>query len=166
MDADLLGKRSPPAKNTLHNRKGGRNAIGIGGRNGIGMGGRIRIGMGGRNQIGIGGRITSESAPTVVAALMELMDDLHADVRAGAACALGRLGWTEARQALVRLLEDAPTVGVIEALAGVADDDVVVLLGRVARARPVLADTVLAALDELASTMAVKVANGLRVEQR
>lgn len=104
--------------------------------------------------------------PTVVAALMELMDDLHADVRAGAACALGRLGWTEARQALVRLLEDAPTVGVIEALAGVADDDVVVLLGRVARARPVLADVVLAALDELGSTMAVKVANGLRVEQR
>jgi len=87
------------------------------------------------------------AAAPVTAALVALLEDLHASVSAAAACALGRSGRTEARAELMRLLSAAPGPEVIEALAGVADEDCLVLLGRVARERRELAPAVLDALE-------------------
>jgi len=98
----------------------------------------------------------------VIAVLVDLLDDLNAVVHASAACALGRMGLAEALPALVRLLDGAPTVEVVEAAVAVADDDTVVRLGRIARSRPDLADAVLDALDACDGALAAKVASGLR----
>jgi hypothetical protein len=52
--------------------------------------------------------------PAVLQVLLGLADDGDSDVRVAAACALGRRGRSEARQTLVRLLRDAPSVEVID----------------------------------------------------
>ena len=64
-----------------------------------------------------------------------------------AACALSRMGRSEARPVLLRLLLEAPSAAVIDALSVVADEQCLVILGRIARTRPDLADAALAALD-------------------
>lgn len=102
------------------------------------------------------------AAPEVLAALIELLDDLDREVAIAAACALGRMGRVEALAPLKRGLNERPSPRVIEAVAGVADDDAIVLLARVARARPELAVSALAALDEIDSTRAAKAASALR----
>lgn len=79
--------------------------------------------------------------------LLELTHDEAAEVRAAAACALGRMGRREALPMLTRLLREAPTIMVIDAVAAVADEDCVILLARLARSRDDLAE---AALDTLA----------------
>ncbi len=86
---------------------------------------------------------SSRSAPL----LIELLADLHPQVTSAAACALGRLGRPEARPMLKRLLAQFPTPEVIEALGPIADEDALVLLGRVARRCPHLKDAVLTALE-------------------
>jgi hypothetical protein len=83
----------------------------------------------------------------LVPRLLELARDAAGEVRAAAACALGRMGRHEALPMLRRLLREAPSDAVIEAAAAVADEDCVVLLGRIARTRPDLAE---AATDALA----------------
>lgn len=87
--------------------------------------------------------------PAAVPVLLDLARD--GDVRVGAAalCALGRMGRQEARPALVRLLRDAPSPEIIDAVATIADEDCVVLLGRTARTRPALAGAVLEALEAI-----------------
>ena len=70
----------------------------------------------------------------VAATLLELMGDLHQDVCMAAACTLARLRRSEARPLLIRALTLAPTVRVIDAIAPIADDECIVLLGRLARA--------------------------------
>ena len=50
----------------------------------------------------------------------------------------------------------------VEALAGVADDEAVVLLARVGRARPDLALSVLSALEEIDSPRAAAAVSGLK----
>jgi len=102
----------------------------------------------------------------VIAVLADLLDDLNAAVHAAAACALGRMGRATALPALAKLLEAAPTVEVVEATATVADDDTVVLLGRLARNRPDLRDAVVDALDACDTALAAKVAGGLRSGRR
>lgn len=94
--------------------------------------------------------------------LIDLLGDLHPPVAAAAACALGRRGRIEARHVLVHLLGDSPSVEVIEAMAGVADDDALVRLGQLARARPDLADAVIAALDDLDEPRAAVIAGSVR----
>jgi hypothetical protein len=84
--------------------------------------------------------------PAVVPVLLALTDDGDGNVRVAALCALGRIGRREAGPALARLLRDAPSPEVIEAIPGIADEDCIVLLGRLARTQPALAD---AALDAL-----------------
>ena len=64
-----------------------------------------------------------------------------------AACLLRRMGRTEARPSLLRLLREVPSAAVIEPISAIADEECLVILGRIARTRPDLADAALAALD-------------------
>jgi HEAT repeats len=83
----------------------------------------------------------------VLQVLLDLADDGDSDVRVAAACALGRMGRHEARQALNRLLRDAPSLEVIEAIPAIADEDCIILLGRLLRTRPGLASVARDALE-------------------
>lgn len=100
--------------------------------------------------------------PDIVATLIELLADLDREVATAAACALGRMGRVEARDRLKRCLNEGPSPRVIEAVAGVADEDAVVFLARIGRARPELAASILSALDEIDHTRAAAAASGLR----
>jgi HEAT repeat protein len=96
--------------------------------------------------------------PEATAPLNELLDDLHPHVAAAAACALGRLGRGEVRPLLVRFLRAEPTAELIDAIVPIADEECVILLGRVARARPDLSESVLDALDAIDDPRAEKIA--------
>lgn len=75
----------------------------------------------------------ARGGPDVIATLLDLMGDLHNNVSVAAACALARLGRTEARPLLIRTLSQAPSVRAVEAIAEIADEECIVLLGRIAR---------------------------------
>jgi len=94
--------------------------------------------------------------------LMELLDDLHGPVASAAAVALGRIGRVEARPLLMSLLRREPSAEIVGALAQIADEDVIVSFGRVARALPDFAQPVLDALDQLGDFRASRVAAALR----
>ncbi len=98
----------------------------------------------------------------IVATLIELLADADGEVATAAACALGRMGRTEARDRLKRCLTDRPSPRVIEAVTGVADEEAAVFLARVGRKRPDLANCVLSALDEIDQARAAAAAKGLR----
>jgi hypothetical protein len=100
--------------------------------------------------------------PDAVALLIDLLDDLSAAVTVAAACALGRMGQVESRPALIRLLRECPSEEVIEAIAGVADEECLVLLGRVARTKFELTGAVLTVLDEMDNPRAAVIAAGVR----
>jgi hypothetical protein len=100
--------------------------------------------------------------PAVQGLLIERLADLDPAVRLAAACALGRMGRGEARPMLIRRLETAPSSQILEALAGVADEDAVVRMGRLGRARPKLAGAVLKALEACDHPRATTIAEGLR----
>ncbi|MTJ83192.1 MAG: hypothetical protein F8N37_19575 [Telmatospirillum sp.] len=101
-------------------------------------------------------------APGAIGALESLLDDLHADVVHGAACALGRRKKEVARKTLLRLIRAAPDPDVIDALIQVADADCVAILGQTGRRYPALKDRVLEALDGSDHPVAAKVAATLR----
>jgi len=75
----------------------------------------------------------ARSGPEVNAILVDLLGDLNRGVCVEAACALGRMGRPEAVPLLRHALRQAPSLRVIEAVAAVADEECVVLLGRLAR---------------------------------
>jgi hypothetical protein len=106
-------------------------------------------------------RLAAPSA-AAVAVLIDLLDDLHDDVTAAAACTLGRLGRNEASPRLIRLLANSPSPEAIDAFARIADDDGIILLGRLATSHPDLGVAVLQALDESDLPRAAVVAAGLR----
>jgi hypothetical protein len=87
--------------------------------------------------------------PNVISVLVDLLDDLNGAVARSAACALGRMGRTEARATLVRLLHEAPSAEIIDASASLADEDCIVRLGQIARQRPDLAALALDALADI-----------------
>lgn len=78
----------------------------------------------------------ARSGPDVITTLCDLLGDLHRDVCIEAACALGRMGRPEAALVLKQALRQAPSQRVIEAVPPIADEECVVLLGRIARAAP------------------------------
>jgi hypothetical protein len=82
--------------------------------------------------------------------LVDLLGDLHETVATAAACALGRMGRVEARPMLLRVLRAEPSAEVIDAVGFVADEECIVLLGRIARTRPDLAACAIAALEQIA----------------
>jgi hypothetical protein len=100
--------------------------------------------------------------PPAIPLLIDLIEDRVPDVGIAAACALGRLGRAEARPVLRRLLQDQPLPEIIEAIAPVADEDCIVLLGRVARLVPDRADAVLDALDAIDHPRAQALAASIR----
>jgi HEAT repeat protein len=106
-------------------------------------------------------RLARPSAGTT-AVLVDLLTDLHDSVTAAAACALGRMGREEARPRLIRLLANDPSPEAIDAFAGIADDDGLVVLGRLAVSRPELAEAILDALEENDLPRAAQVAAGVR----
>jgi hypothetical protein len=94
--------------------------------------------------------------------LIELLDDLNRPVATAAACALGRMGRTEARPLLIRLLIEAPSAEVINAVIPIADDVCIVTLGRIARNLPDLAAPAIAALDDMDNDRAAAIVSALR----
>jgi len=60
------------------------------------------------------------------------------------------------------LRHEAPSAAVIDSISAVADEECLVILGRIARMRPDLADAALAALDSVGSSRAVKIAAASR----
>lgn len=102
------------------------------------------------------------SAPAHLGVLTELLDDLHSDVANAAAIALGRTGRVEGRPALMALLLRKPAAELIEALVPIADEEVIVTLGRIARAMPPLRQPVLDALEQIDHPRAATVAQWLR----
>jgi hypothetical protein len=59
------------------------------------------------------------------------------------------MGRTEARPLLKRLLRDEPSEEAIEAAASIADEECMILLGRITRSTPDLAAAALDALDSI-----------------
>ncbi len=98
----------------------------------------------------------------VAASLVAMLGDPNGEVSAAAACALGRMGRAEARTHLKRYLIERPSDRVVEALAGVADDEAIVLLARVGRARPDLALSIVSALEDIDNARAASAASRLR----
>jgi hypothetical protein len=98
----------------------------------------------------------------VIAALLDLLSDLHANVTHAAALALGRLGRREGAAVLARLLGTAPSKEVVGALAAIAEDDDWVRLGQTAMRVPDLAGVVLEVLEDSEAPRAAAVAEGVR----
>lgn len=101
------------------------------------------------------------SATAHLGLLTELLDDLHGDVASAAAIALGRAGRVEARSALTALLLRQASREVIEALAPIANQEVIVVLGRIARTTPAFRQPVLDVLEQIDDPRAATVARGL-----
>jgi hypothetical protein len=101
----------------------------------------------------------------LVPRLLELARDEAGEVRDAAACALGRMGRREALPTLTRLLREDPSAVVIDAVASVADEDCVILLGRIARARPELAPLVRETLAVIAHPRAPQLLQSLSAGQ-
>jgi hypothetical protein len=99
--------------------------------------------------------------PEAVPVLVDLLDDPAGEVSATAACALGRLGRRQALPALTRLLQEAPSRAVIEAVTPIADEDCVVFLARIVRSVPDLADAALDALEVVDHPRAAQLLPGL-----
>jgi len=98
------------------------------------------------------------ASPEAAALLRDLLDDLHPYVQMAAACALGRSGRREVRPFLLRFLREQPSTELIDAIAPVADEECIILLGRVADARPDLSQAILDALDGIDHPRAEKIA--------
>jgi HEAT repeats len=101
-------------------------------------------------------------SPAVTPMLLALLEDIDREVARAAACGLGRAGRGEARPVLLRLLREAPSAEVIDAAIAVADEECLVLFGRLARTRPDLAEAALAALDAIPSPRAATIAAAAR----
>jgi hypothetical protein len=100
--------------------------------------------------------------PEAIALMIELLGDLNGVVATAAACSLGRMGRIEGRPALALLLRQAPSIEAIDAASEVADEECLVLLGRIARTRPDLADAALTALDSIEDPRAAQIAAAVR----
>lgn len=87
--------------------------------------------------------------PKVVPCLAACLQDHVPEIRDAAACALGRLGRNEALAPLTHLLQQAPSPDIIDAVTSIANEDVVILLGRIARTRPDLRKAAIEALGAI-----------------
>jgi HEAT repeat protein len=100
--------------------------------------------------------------PELISILIDLLDDLDRTVVTSAAFALGRMGKIEARPILRSLLEDDPSEDVIDAVASIADEECLVLLGRIARSSSALADAALNGLENVDDHRAFTIAGAIR----
>jgi hypothetical protein len=97
-----------------------------------------------------------------MALLTGLLDDRDRSVASAAACALGRLGHRGACPALKQLLREQPSRNVVESIPAVADEECTVLLGRLARTVPTLADAAIEALESIAHPRASAITAAVR----
>ena len=93
--------------------------------------------------------------------LREGLRDRSPSIRRSAAIAMGNRGLAEAGPVLIAELARDPSIAVIEALAAIADDDLVVHLGRCAERHPSLAGAVVAALRDMENERAARLARRL-----
>jgi hypothetical protein len=100
--------------------------------------------------------------PDIVATLIDLLSDLHREVSIAAACALGRMGRPEAAPLLKQALRQSPSLPVIEAVPPIADEECIVLLGRIARSSSDLNAAACDALDAIEHPVAERLAARLR----
>ena len=98
----------------------------------------------------------------VVTILIAMLDDTDDEVAIASACALGRMGRMEALIYLKRYLTERPSVRVVEALVGVADDEAIVFLQRAGHFRRELAPSIISALEEIDTEKALKAAATLK----
>jgi hypothetical protein len=104
----------------------------------------------------------ARTGPDIVATLIDLLGDLHSNVALEAACALARLGRPESLSPLKRRLTESPSTRVIEAIPPIADEECIVLLGRLARsASPELAAVARDALDATEHPLAARLLDRL-----
>jgi hypothetical protein len=101
----------------------------------------------------------------LVADLLARLDDPDARVARAAACTLGQMGRVEARPLLLGLLRKEPAAAVIEAVSPIADEECLVLFGRIARTMPALASAALDALDGVDEPRAHVIAAAARKQQ-
>lgn len=101
-------------------------------------------------------------SPEVIGLLIGLLRNRDRAVALSAACALGRLGRSDALPSLKRSLREEPSSDVIEALAAIADEECLVLLGRLARTRPDLAAAAIDALERIDTPRADAIAAAAR----
>ena len=100
----------------------------------------------------------AQPSPEMVAQLRDLLDDLQQPVRMAAACALGFMGQNEVRPLLTRYLREEPSAELIDAVSAVADEECVILLGRIARTMRGLSAAALDALDAIDHPRASRIA--------
>ena len=79
---------------------------------------------------------------------------------------MGMRGDAEAREPMVGELERNATAEVIEALAGIGDDDAIMHLGRCAENRPAFAENVLGALRDVETAKAERLVQRLEADCR
>ena len=105
----------------------------------------------------------AQPSPEMVAQLRELLDDVQRPVRMAAAGAIGLMGRNEVRPLLTRYLREAPSAQIIDAIVPVADEECIVLLGRVARTMPDLSAAALDALDAIDHPRALRILTEISV---
>jgi hypothetical protein len=98
----------------------------------------------------------------IIVMLVDLLEDLNGAVAKAAACALGRMGHRDGRAMLIGMLREDPSPEVIDAVAAIADEQVIVMLGRIARTRPDLTRVATMALDDIEDPRAATLARALR----
>ena len=101
----------------------------------------------------------AQASPVVVAQLRDLLDDFQRPVRMAAACALGLMGRNEVRPHLARYLREEPSAQLIDAIAPVADEECIILLGRIVRTMPDLSAAALDALNSIDHPRASRIAS-------
>ena len=100
----------------------------------------------------------AQASPEMVAQLRDLLDDLQRPVRMAAACALGLMGHKEARPLLARYLREEPSAELIDAISPIADEECVILLGRIARTISHLSEAALGSLDTIDHPLVSRIA--------
>jgi len=100
----------------------------------------------------------------VMTLLVGLLGDHDWTVASAAACSLGRLGRSEARPALEKLLREQPSREIVDAVVPIADEDCMVLLRQLARNRPAFAVAVIEALESIDHPRANVIAASVRRE--
>jgi hypothetical protein len=76
------------------------------------------------------------------------------------------MGRIEARPMIASLLREEPSEEVIDAVSPVADEECIVLLGRIARSKPALSDAALDALESIDHHRARAIATAIRDRAR
>ena len=92
------------------------------------------------------------------------LDDPQPTVRQAAAVALGNLGRRDAKATLLQGLRGNPTGEIAMALSNIADDEIIVHLGRCADAHPALANAIATELEEIETPRSLKIAGRIRAK--